>query len=255
MNSSLTSIDPRQYQAPADLLRGKVILVTGAGDGIGRCAAQTFARHGATVILVGRTVANLEQVYDAIVAAGDPQPAIYPLALDNANEQGYQQLADGLETEFGHLDGLLHNAGELGQRTSIANYSFASWQKVMQVNVTAAFLLTKALLPLLKASTDASVVFTSSGVGRTGRPFWGAYAVSKFAIEGLAQVLAHELEGASNVRVNCLNPGATRTRMRATAYPAEDPATIKTAAEIMPTYLYLMGRDSYTLSGASLDAQ
>ncbi len=251
----MTTLDHRHYCAPADLLRDKVILVTGAGDGIGRCAAETFAAHGATVILLGRTIAKLEQVYDAIEVAGHPQPAIYPLSLEGASEPDYQHLADALDAEFGRLDGLLHNAGELGERTPIANYSLASWQQVMQVNVTGAFLLTKALLPLLKRADAASVVFTSSGVGRHGRAFWGAYAVSKFAVEGLSQVLAHELQEVSSVRVNCINPGATRTRMRAAAYPAEDPATLSTPADIMPTYLYLMGRDSAALSGQSLDAQ
>lgn len=251
----MTTFDHRHYRAPADLLHDKVILVTGAGDGIGRCAAETFAAHGATLILLGRTIAKLEQVYDAIEAAGNPQPAIYPLSLEGANEQDYLHLADALAVEFGRLDGLLHNAGELGPRTSIANYDLASWQKVMQVNVTGAFLLTKAVLPLLKQAESASVVFTSSGVGRHGRAFWGAYAVSKFAVEGLSQVLAHELQDVSSVRVNCVNPGATRTRMRAAAYPAEDPATVKAPADIMPTYLYLMGRDSAAVRGQSLDAQ
>jgi NAD(P)-dependent dehydrogenase (short-subunit alcohol dehydrogenase family) len=251
----MNGIDPRHYQAPPDMLRDRVILVTGAGDGIGSCAAQTFAAHGASVILVGRTIAKLEVVYDAIETAGYPQPAIYPLSLEGASEPDYDQLASTLDAEFGRLDGLLHNAGELGPRTSIANYSLASWQKVMQVNVTGAFMLTKALLPLLKKSADASVVFTSSGVGRRGRAFWGAYAVSKFATEGLAQVLAQELDAVSNIRVNCINPGATRTRMRSAAYPAEDPATVMTPAEIMPAYLYLMGLDSRAVNGQSLDAQ
>ncbi|WP_461480857.1 YciK family oxidoreductase [Porticoccus sp.] len=248
-------MDPKLYQAPADLLTGKIIAVTGAGDGIGAVAARTFAAHGATVILIGRTVQKLEQVYDDIEAAGGPQPGIYPICLNGAIEKDYQDMHDRLEETFGKLDGLLHNAGELGQRTPIANYKLESWQKVMQVNVTAQFMMTKALLPLLEKSDSASVIFTTSGVGRVGRPFWGAYAVSKFATEGLCQVLANELEGTSNIRVNCINPGATRTRMRATAYPAENPAAVKPPAEIMPTYLYLMGDDSTGVTGQSLDAQ
>ncbi|MCC6297054.1 MAG: YciK family oxidoreductase [Pseudomonadales bacterium] len=247
--------DPRSYQAPPDLLRDRAILVTGAGAGIGRCAALSFARHGATVILCGRTAARLEQIYDEIVAAGAPEPVLAPLSLERATEAEYRELATHIHEEFGRLDGLLHNAGVLGQRTSIANYDAATWQQVMQVNVTAGFLLTKALLPALREADSASVLFTSSGVGRRGRAFWGAYAVSKFAVEGLSQVLAAELEQTSRIRVNCINPGATRTAMRAAAYPAEDPASLKTPEQIMPAYLYLIGPDSSGVTGQSLDAQ
>lgn len=248
-------MDPQNYNAPDNLLKERVIAVTGAGDGIGAVAAKTFAAHGATVILMGRTVPKLEQVYDAIEASGGPQPAIYPICLDGASETDYEEMHDRLQENFGKLDGLLHNAGELGQRTPIANYKLSTWQKVMQVNVTAEFMLTKALLPLLEKSESASLIFTTSGVGRVGKPFWGAYAVSKFATEGMSQVLANELETVSNIRVNCINPGATRTRMRAAAYPAENPSTVKTPEEIMPLYLYLMGADSEGITGKSLDAQ
>ena len=246
---------PDSYSAADDNLRDRVILVTGAGDGIGRTAALTFARYGATVILAGRTQEKLEAVYDAIEHAGYPQAAIYAIDLEHATEADYTALAEQLESEFSRLDGLLHNAAALGERTSIANYSLASWNQVMAVNVNAQFMLSKALLPLLKKSADASIVFTSSGVGRTGRAFWGAYATSKFATEGLSQILAAELENTSNIRVNCINPGATRTHMRATAFPAEDPATIKTPEDIIPTYVYLMGPDSKGVTGQSIDAQ
>jgi len=243
------------YQAPADLLRDRIILVTGAGEGIGRSAALTFAAHGATLILAGRTVKKLEQVYDQIEAAGGPQPAIIPINMEGAAAHEYETLAATLEQEFGRLDGLLNNAGILGQRTPIENYDPSIWDRVLQVNLNAQFYLTQALLPLLQASKDASVVFTSSGVGRRGRAFWGAYAVSKFAVEGLTQVLADELEGLGQVRVNCINPGATRTGMRAFAYPAENPASVASPDQIMPLYLYLMGGDSRGVNGNSLDAQ
>ncbi|MEH6467421.1 MAG: YciK family oxidoreductase [Porticoccus sp.] len=248
-------MDSQNYSAPQDLLTGKVIAVTGAGDGIGAVAAKTFASFGATIILMGRTVPKLEKVYDEIESAGGPQPAIYPVCLEGASEKDYEDMHDRLEETFGKLDGLLHNAGQLGQRTPIANYKLSTWQKVMQVNVTAEFMMTKALLPLLEKSDSASIIFTTSGVGRVGKPFWGAYAISKFATEGMSQVLANELEGISNIRVNCINPGATRTRMRATAFPAEDPSTVKTPEDIMPLYLYLMGKDSEGVTGQSIDAQ
>ena len=251
----MSTQEPKTYNPPEKCLHDRVILVTGAGSGIGRAAAISVAAHGATVILLGRTVEKLEAVYDEIENAGSPTPAIYPLCLEGASEQDYQTMAESLEKEFGQLHGLLHNASLLGQRTTIANYQAQIWQQVMQVNLNAQFLLTKALLPIMKTTDDAAIVFTSSGVGRKGSPFWGAYAVSKFATEGLAQVLAAELDEVYNIRVNCLNPGATRTPMRAIAYPAEDPNTLLTPEQIMPAYLYLLGPDSKDVSGQSFNAQ
>ena len=246
---------PPDYTASDDLLAGKTILVTGAGDGIGRAAALCYASHGATVVLLGRTVEKLEAVYDEIEAAGHPQAAIFPLDLKSISEQECEGLADALDKEFGALDGLLHNAGILGERRPIESATYGSWAEVMQVNVNAQFLLTRHLLPLLQGAPSASIIFTSSGVGRTGRAFWGAYAVSKFATEGLMQVLADELENISKVRVNCLNPGATNTAMRRTAYPGEAPTSNPFPEDIMPAYLYLMGGDSTGITGKSFDAQ
>lgn len=244
-----------EYQAPDNLLEKRIILVTGAGAGIGRAAALSFAAHGATVILLGRTEEKLEQIYDEIEAAGYPQPALIPFNLETAGETDYDNLAATLEQEFGHLDGILHNAGILGLRTPIESYDPTVWQQVMQINVNAPFMMTQALLSLVQESTDASVAFTSSGVGRQGRAYWGAYSVSKFATEGMMQVLSDELEHSGNVRVNCINPGATRTNMRATAYPGENPATNPTPEEIMPLYLFLFGPDSKGTNGQSLNAQ
>lgn len=245
----------KNYQARPDLLQGRVILVTGAGDGIGRAAALAFAAHGATVILQGRTLAKLEAVYDAIEAAGQAQPAIVTQELSTATAADYQQLAETIEREFGRLDGVLHNAGVLGDITPVEMYDPDTWDFVMRVNLRAPYMMTQALLPLLKQSPDASVVFTSSSVGRRGRAFWGAYAVSKAGIENLSQLLADELRNTSNIRVNCINPGATRTAMRATAYPGENPMSLRAPGEIMPAYLWLMGPDSRGTSGESLDAQ
>ena len=244
-----------QYLARTDLLQGKTILVTGAGDGIGRAAALCYAQHGATVLLLGRTGSKLEAVYDEIESAGLPKPAIIELDLATATEENYQTLASGLANEFSHLDGILHNAGILGDRRPIESAVYAAWQEVMQVNVNAQFLLTRYLLPLLQASPGASIIFTSSGVGRTGKAYWGAYAVSKFATEGFMQVLASELENTSKIRVNCLNPGATNTAMRRTAYPAETPTDNPSAQDIMTSYLFLMGDDSAGVTGRTYDAQ
>lgn len=243
------------YEAPPGLLTDRVILVTGAGDGIGRAAAKAFAAHGATVILSGRTLAKLESVYDEIEANGDPQPALVPVDFSQAGAAEYQKLAETIERDIGHLDGILHNAGVLGDITPLEMYDPDTWDTVMTVNLRAPFMLTQALLPLLKQSPDASVIFTGSSVGRRARAFWGAYAVSKCGIEGLSQILADELMNTSNIRVNCINPGATRTTMRAAAYPGEDPGSLRTPDEIMPLYLYLMGPDSLGITGQSMDAQ
>ncbi|WP_129138338.1 YciK family oxidoreductase [Modicisalibacter coralii] len=243
------------YRASDDLLADRVILVTGAGDGIGRAAAKSYAAHGATVILLGRTTAKLESVYDEIEAAGGPQPAIFPLNFEGATLKDYQEMAETLDKAFGRLDGILHNAGLLGRITPFEQYPPALWEQVMQVNLNGPIWMTQALLPLLKASRDASVIFTSSSVGRKGRAFWGSYSVSKFATEGFVQVLADELENLSSIRVNSLNPGATRTRMRQSAFPGEDPATLRSAEQIMPTYLWLMGPDSRGHTGERFDAQ
>lgn len=243
------------YQSSPQSLKGRIILITGAGGGIGRAAALSFAGQGATIILAGRTTKKLEAVYDEIEALGAPQPAIIPLNLEGASPHEYDVVADTIDNEFGRLDGLLNNASVLGTRTSIENYDPSIWDQVMQVNVNAQFYLTQAMLPLLMKSEDASIVFTSSSVGRTGRAYWGAYAVSKFATEGLMQTLADELENTSNIRVNAINPGATRTNMRATAYPGENPNQLATPEQIMPAYLYLFGPDSKDTNGQSINAQ
>lgn len=243
------------YSAPADLLAERVILVTGAGDGIGRVASLAFAEKGATVVLLGRTLAKLEAVYDEIETAGYPQAAIYPLDLEGAEWSDYVALADKLYSTFGRLDGVLHNASLLGKITPVQGYNPQLWQKVMHVNFNAAVMLQQAVTALLAEAEDASVIFTSSGVGRKGRAYWGAYAASKFATEGLVETLAQELENISNIRVNSLNPGATRTKMRATAYPSENPATLRTPEDIMGTYLYLMGADSKGITGQKFNAQ
>lgn len=237
-------------------LQDRVILVTGASYGIGRSAALAFAREGATVILLGRTEDSLNTLYDEIESEGLAQPVVVPFDLEKAPEEAYFQLRDMIGNEFGRLDGLLLNAAQLGQRTPVSNYNWQVWQKLMQVNVNSQFLMARTLLPLLEeAPADASILFTSSSVGRKGRAFWGAYAVSKFAIEGLMQTMADELENTSNVRVNSINPGATRTHMRAEAYPAENPGNVKEAEEMMEQYIYLMSAESKDVIGQALDYQ
>ncbi len=247
--------DARAYRYADDVLNDRIILITGASDGIGKALALEAARCGAQVILHGRNSKKLEKVYDDIEALeGAKRPSIAVLDLESANAEGYTSLANSIADEFGHLDGLVHNASILGELFTIEQYDAVLWQKVMHVNVTATFALTQVLLPLLKKSDDASVIFTSSGVGRTGRAFWGAYSASKFATESLSQTLADEHRD-TVLRSNCINPGATRTKMRLAAFPAEDRDALKTPEEILPSYIYLLGPDSKGMTGESIDAQ
>ncbi len=244
-----------KYDAPNQLLEDRTILITGAGDGIGKASAIAYAKAGATVILAGRTEEKLEAVYDEIEALGCMQPAIVPIDFDKAAEPDYIELANLLDETFGKLDGILHNAGIPGLRTSIENYDPIIWEQVMRVNVNAPFILTQTLMPLLRQSEDASVVFVTSGVATKGRAYWGAYCVSKFATLGLMETLADELENDPSIRINAINPGGTATAMRAYAYPAEDPSTIATPEDIQPAYLFLMGPDSKGVNGQNIDAQ
>ncbi len=244
------------YEPAPDLLKDRVILVTGAGDGIGRAAALSFARHGATVILLGRTIKKLEAVYDEIENAGGPQPAIIPLNLEGATLRDYDETAMQIDETFGRLDGLLHNASILGKRTPIELFDPETWNQVLQVNLTSHFMMSQSFIPLLRKSGNASMVFTSSSVGRQGRAYWGAYAVSKAGIENFMQILAHELDDErNNIRVNSINPGATRTQMRRLAYTGEDPESNPRPEAIMDAYLYLMGPDSEGVTGEQFDAQ
>ena len=243
------------YSPPSDLLDGRVILVTGAGDGIGRMASECFAAHGATVVLLGRTIPKLEQVYDAIEKAGGPRPAIYPMNLEGATERDHSELAETLDKEFGRLDGLLHNAAELKLLSRVDDYDAETWYKVLQVNLNAPFMLTQATLPLLRQSSDASLVFTSDAVGRRGKAYWGAYGVSKFGLEGLMQILADETRGSSPIRVNSVDPGPTRTRLRALAYPGEERDSVKPPEALAPLYLWLMGPDSRGRTGEAFTAE
>ncbi len=246
---------PEGYVAGPEILKGKTVLVTGAGDGIGRVAALTYAAHGATVLLLGRTESKLEAVYDEIEQAGGAKPGIITMDLLTAEEAQYEALAEGLAGEFSSLDGLLHNAALLGEMRPIDSASYKSWCDVMHVNVNAQFILTKTLLPLLQQAPSASIILTSSGVGRTGRAYWGSYAVSKFATEGFMQVLADELANTTQVRVNSLNPKGTNTAMRRAAYPAENPTDNPSPADIMGVYLYLMGDDSAGVNGKAFSAR
>jgi NAD(P)-dependent dehydrogenase (short-subunit alcohol dehydrogenase family) len=249
------SFDPRTHVPSPDELAGRVIAITGASSGIGRAVALACARFGATLILIGRNPRKLEEVHSEIEAAKGPEPTLAVLDLEKALASDYDQLAAAIQQRFGRLDGLLHNAGILGTLSPVEHYDVPTWCRVMHINVTAAFALTQVLIPVLKQSKDASVLFTSSSVGRQGRAYWGAYAVSKFATEGMMQVLASELENITAVRVNSLNPGKARTTMRRQAYPAEDINTVPLPETLTGPYIALLGPAGRGVTGQMFDGQ
>ncbi len=241
-----------QYQAKDNFLKDKVILVTGAGDGLGQAAAIAYASYGATVVLLGRTTSKLEKTYDAIVEAGYPQPALYPLNLEGATPKDYEELAETLQQQFGGLHGLLHSAAILGVTTPVQQHDIDTWYKVMQVNLNAPFVMTRALLELMRNTPGSSIVFTSDDKSHA---YWGAYGISKDAITSLMKVLADEMNTDERpVRVNAINPGAVRTQMRVRAYPGEDPNTLPLPNQVMDVYLYAMS-DDCSETGQTLLAQ
>ena len=243
-----------EYQAPTNVLADKTIVITGGGSGIGKAIALGFAECGATVVLLGRTMSNLEETYDEIEDKSWPTPAIYNIDFLNAQEQDYINVQLALQKEFGSIDGLILNASVLGKHCPFGQINYEEWQNIMQVNVNATFALTKNLLPLLQLSQDARILYTSSAVGRQGRAYWGAYAASNAAVENMIQCLADELEETS-IRVNSINPGSARTAMRAKAYPAEDPMQIKPPEALVNSYLYLFAPESNHIHGRQFEVQ
>jgi NAD(P)-dependent dehydrogenase (short-subunit alcohol dehydrogenase family) len=239
---------------PADL-SGRTILVTGASGGFGRALALDCARAGASVVLAGRNGAKLDRLYDEIVVAGAREPAIVQLDFASATAADYDRLSETIDREFGKLDGLVHAAALLGDRTPLEQYNVPTWCRVLHVNLTAPFILTQILLPNLRKSPDASVIFVSSGVARQPRAYWGAYAVSKAGLEALRTLLAQELEREENIRINSVNPGRMRTAMRAAAYPAEDPNSLPQPATVTAPFLYLLSAQARGIDGQYFDAQ
>jgi len=249
------TVIPKDFVAEPGLLDGRVILITGATGGLGRALALACARAGASVILAGRNLAKLERVYDEIEAMGAPRPAVAELDLASATAVEYDALAGVIEREFGKLDGLVHAAALLGDRTPMEQYDVPTWCKVLHVNLTAPYILTQVLLPALRKSADASVIFVSSGVVKKPRPFWGAYAVSKAGLESLRAMWSEELESEANIRINSVSPGRMRTPMRAAAYPAEDPHTVPSPQALTGVFLYLLSRHGRAIDGEFLEAQ
>lgn len=242
------------YCPRPNLLSQRTILITGAAGALGRSAALAYAQHGANVILLGRTVAKLEAVYDEIERAGG-HAAILPVDLAKSDLTHFDNLAATIRQEFGALDGILHCATQLGALAPLPLYDLATWAQVMQVNLHAPYLLTRACLPLLTQSPDATVIFTTSDLAQRGRAYWGAYGVTQFALTGLAQIWADELSANTGVRINTLDPGAVRGGVRARAYPGEEGAHLPEPADVMAAFLYLIGPDSRGTNGQALAAQ
>ena len=241
--------DLRNYQPRPDLLKGRVILVTGASRGIGRVAALTFAAHGATVVVHGRDVAALENVYDEIESNGYPRPAAIPLDLDKATTRDYDTLAYAIESQLGRLDGILHNASHVEKLSSLEEQSAEEWNRMLRINLVAPFALTQACVRLLKPSADASVIFTLESHGHAPAAFWGGYAVSKAGVEALMKIQAAEWQASPNLRANAVVPGPVASPSRAKTHPGEVAASQRQPEELMQTYLYLMGPDSREVSG------
>ncbi len=239
------------YQITVGELEDKIILVTGANRGFGRAITLDLAKAGASVIMLGRDLSSLETTYDEVVDSGYQTPILYPFDLEGATPEHYEQLQKNILENFGQLDGLIHNASIIGTMMPIEQYDIKVWYSTMQINLNAAFMLTQFLIPVLNQSSDARVLFLSSSVGRIGRAYWGAYGVSKFAIEGLSKTLSEELEKTS-VRVNSVDPGRLRTEMRRAAYPAENADNNPLPEDKSPAMVYLMSEKSIHLNGEQL---
>jgi len=241
--------DLTDYRPPEDLLNGRVILVTGAAQGIGRAAALAFAAHGATVVLHDIKVAPLEKLYDEIEAAGGPQPAIFPLDLVTAGESEYDGMASAIYKQLARLDGILHNAAYLSHLSPLENETLDQWTKTLRANLIAPFALTKACLPLLRVSPDASVVMTSDHHGNRPTAYWGCFAIAKGGVEHLVKMWAQELEIVPQIRINAVVPGPVQSPQRRRTHPGELYEALPPVERLIPTYLYLMGGDSKGMSG------
>lgn len=255
MTTNISHQDIITYQPTPNCLHDKIILVTGAGDGIGKVAALTYAKYGATVLLLGKTQEKLEVLYDKIEQLGYATPAILPMEFGKASFAQMNELAGLIAKEFGRLDGVLHNAAILGALTPLEMYDPITFEEVLKINLTAPFMLTQALFPLLMSAKSASVIFTSSSVGAQPRAFWGAYALSKQGLEGMSAMFTQETCNHTPLRFNVINPGATRTNMRAHAFPGEDPNTLKTPDDIMAAYVYLMSDLASGVKGQVINCQ
>ena len=235
------------------LLQDRVLLITGAGQGLGQALALAAADLGATIILHGRSSAKLEKTYDAIVAANGATPAIAPLDFSKASDQDFEQLAQTIRHEFGQLDGIVHCAAQLKQLQPLANETLDDWLNLLRVNLAAPFALTRACLSMLKHSENGSVIFVSESHGVTPKAYWGGFAVSKFALQGLLQVWHDELSSAEKLRMNIVVPGPFNSPQRTLTHPGEDKSALTPVEDILPAFIYLLAEESKTISGQVIE--
>ncbi len=244
-------IIPLSHKVREGELEGKVILVTGANRGFGLAMTMDLSKAGATVIMLGRDLGSLEYAYDAVVEKGFQEPILYPLDLEGATPENYQSLQDDVFNQFEKLDGLIHNAAILGTMMPVDQYDIKLWYSTLQINLNGPFMMTQFLIPLLNKSNDARILFLSADQGREAKAYWGAYGVSKFAVEGFSKTLSEELEK-TNIRVNTLDPGVMRTEMRRAAYPAEDASTVPKPEEKSSIIVYLLSNEGSKINGEQL---
>lgn len=245
----------KNYTPPTDLLKDRVILVTGASSGLGRAASLAYARHGATVALLARNEKKLEAVYDEILEAGGAEPAIFPFDLAVADDRGFETLAGTIGHHLKRLDGILHSAHTFTNLSPLHLQTLDQWQTLFRVNLIAPFALTRACLPFLQASPAASVIFTGETHGHQPAAYWGGYAVAKSGLETLAKIWSAEFEQNPLIRFNTLIPGPVATTLRARTHPGQPADLLPQAISLMPQYLFMMGRDSIGISGQAIECQ
>ncbi len=231
-------------------LKSRVIVITGAANGIGAAVAKACAKQGATVILLDKNIPALEQVYDQIINSNGPTPAIYPLDLKGATVDDYNQLVDRISTQFNRLDAVIHCAASLGQLAPIEHQETKEWLETLHINLTGPYLLTKACLPLLKQAERAAIIFTTDNA--KDKAYWSAYGIAKSAIEGLMHQLADELEAEGKINVNCIEPGRVKTELFARAFPGIDPSTLAQPEDCTAPYIQLLTQSKPVTSGQVL---